>query len=304
MFLKNQGFNPTLIVMKNHINKIFLNRYLNVEEINDYSQIKKDKYDLLLADSDQLWNYQFKYLLKIGFLSFAKNWTIPKFVYAASLGHDIWNVSQEVLNSARVLVTKLSGISVREYNSVKLIENYLGVKPYLVLDPTFLIDKNDYLNLTKNIEFNLNLNENYICSYILDKTKIKSEFIQKAASYLKYKIINIGWSNNNCIEYFIFSINRCKAILTDSYHGTVFSIIFNKPFITFINTFRGRARFASLNQTFNLKNRFIYPKEFNIKDIDILKNELNIDRKEFNLLKKQSFQFLEQNLGVKLEKIY
>ena len=139
MFLKRQGLNPTLIVMKSHINKIFLNKYLNIEEIIDYNQIKEDKYDLLLADSDQLWNYKFKYILKIGFLSFAKNWTIPKFVYAASLGHDIWNVSQNVLNSARVLVKKLSGISVREYNSVKLIENYLGVKPYLVLDPTFLI---------------------------------------------------------------------------------------------------------------------------------------------------------------------
>ena len=91
-------------------------------------------------------------------------------------------------------------------------------------------------------------------------------------------------------------------MITDSFHGTVFSIIFNKPFITFINRFRGKARFASLNQTFNLKDRIIYREKFDIKDIDILKSELSINRNEFNLLKKQSLQFLEQNLGIKLKK--
>ena len=78
----------------------------------------------------------------------------------------------------------------------------------------------------------------------------------------------------------------------------MFSIIFNKPFIAFINTLRGNERFFSLNQTFHLNNRFIYPKQFEKKELDIMKKAPNIDMTDFNNLKEKSVKYLEYHLGL------
>ena len=113
-----------------------------------------------IVNSDQTWNYKYTYLLEAGFLSFSHNWTIPKFVYAVSLAYNSWNVSRAVLKVAKNLIKQFSGISVREQNSIELIQKILGVKPTFVLDPTFLLDKTDYLKLIENFNYDINLNNN------------------------------------------------------------------------------------------------------------------------------------------------
>ncbi len=87
-------------------------------------------------------------------------------------------------------------------------------------------------------------------------------------------------------------------MITDSYHGTVFSIIFKKPFITFINNKRGNIRFFSLNQTLNLGNRFIDKNEFIKIDNDVLTKFPNINTTNFDILKERSILFLKKNLGL------
>ena len=144
VFLKNNGFFPTLISKKTKVNIYFLREKLNIKEIqNYYIDLNESDFDILIVNSDQCWSYNFKNILEIGFLSFAKDWNIPKFVYAASLGHESWNVSKKVINSAKILVNQLSGISVREYSSIDIIKRNLGVEPCFVLDPTLLLDKLD-----------------------------------------------------------------------------------------------------------------------------------------------------------------
>ena len=193
---------------------------------------------------------------------------------------------------------QFSGISVREQNSVEIIEKYLGVKPSLVLDPTLLLNKTDYLNIIKEFKIDINLTQDYLCSYILDYSKIKKDYILEASKELNYKIIKIEIMVENFIEKFIFYYNICKSIITDSFHGAVFSIIFNKPFIAFINTLRGNERFFSLNQTFHLNNRFIYPKHFEKKELDMMKKAPNINMTDFNNLKEKSVKYLEYHLGL------
>ena len=90
-------------------------------------------------------------------------------------------------------------------------------------------------------------------------------------------VYKVSLSKNNYVENFIFGINASQAVITDSFHGTVFSIIFNKPFISYINSMRGRARFYSLNETFNLNKRIIFPNKkeepntINVKLISLFK---------------------------------
>ena len=76
-------------------------------------------------------------------------------------------------------------------------------------------------------------------------------------------------------------------------------MIFDKPFITFINSRRGIERFFSLNKTFDLKERIVFPKAFEKSDVDILKSNPNIINKEkFLILKSQSYEYLKKNLGI------
>ena len=128
-----------------------MKRYIDIEEIADFNQLKEYNYDLLMVNSDQTWNYKMKNFLDIGFLAFSKN----------------WNPSKETLNTAKHLLQKFSDVSVREYGSIDLIHKKLGIKPKIVLDPTFLLDKSIYLNLINNFEMDLDSNENYFCTYIV-----------------------------------------------------------------------------------------------------------------------------------------
>lgn len=299
--LKKYGFNPILISLKevSNVNMNFLKKYVNIKEIKSYiTDLNESDYDFLVVNSDQVWAYNFKRLIQVGFLSFAKKWNITKFVYAASLGFDHWTSSEEIIKSAKILVKQFSGISVREQNSIGIIDKNLGVKPVLVLDPTMLLNKADYLNIINNFKIDIDTNRDYLCSYLLDYSKIKQDYIKNISKELNYTIITIKINVENFIEEFIYHYNICKSIITDSFHGTVFSIIFNKPFIAFINNFRGNERFFSLNQTFHLNNRFIYPKQFNKNETVLLKNELNINMTDFNILKDKSIKYLEYNLGL------
>lgn len=297
--LENFGFKPTLIALNTTINIYFLRKYLNIKEIRNYAtDLKQNDFDILLVNSDQVWNQYYKRLLEVGFLSFAEKWNISKIVYGASLAHDHWNPSKVVINKARKLVKQFSGVSVRELGSVAIMKKQIGVEPNFVLDPTLLLDKKDYLKIIKDYKPNIDLRKKYLCIYVLDKSKILNDFIERANLELNYLIINITLSGNDYIEKFIFSVNICSSMITDSFHGTIFSIIFGTPFIAFINVNRGNARFFSLNKIFELNDRIIFQKNFEKKDIDILKNFPRINMTKFNCLKEQSLLFLKKHLGL------
>lgn len=297
--LKELGYEPIIIGITNKNDNIsFLRKYVKLKEINEtFSELNRSEYDFLMVNSDQTWNnYSEKYFLDYGFLKFAKNWEIPKFVYGASLGHDYWNYSKEFDNIAKNLLKNFSGISVREISAINFVENHLNIKPFLVLDPTFLIDKKYYINIIKDYKPKVHMISKYLCIYQLDPNKIMEEFIEESSTKLNYTIYNILIEQNNSIEDFIYGINISEAVITDSYHGTIFSIIFNKPFISFINTLRGRGRFTSLIDMFNLKERIIYSLNKSENLSNILKKPLNINKSLLNSLKKFSINYLKKNL--------
>ena len=143
--LKELGFDP-IIIGFSLIEKIyFLKKHVKLKVIKkDFFEIDENDYDILMVNSDQTWNRYEKNnekLLNIGYLKFAENWTIPRFVYGASLGVNYWMFSNKFDIIAKRLLTKFSGISVREIGAIELVKKHLGVHPELVLDPTLIIDK-------------------------------------------------------------------------------------------------------------------------------------------------------------------
>ena len=87
-------------------------------------------------------------------------------------------------------------------------------------------------------------------------------------------------------------------MITDSFHGTLFSIIFKKPFISYLNTKRGNSRFISLIKTFKLKKRIIPLKKFNKININLLRKPLNINQSLINYLKNSSNNYLKKHLNI------
>jgi hypothetical protein len=295
--LSELGYDPYIVGMKflDH-NITFIQTITKLILINNsYSEIKENDYDILMVNSDQTWRKwpycNYKYFYDIAFLKFAENWTVPKIVYGASLGINIWEYNTEDEKIAKLLLKKFKAVSVREKGSIQLIENHLGIKPDFVLDPTLLINKDYYLNFIKNYKSKISKNDKYICIYCISYMKQLISLINRIKAINNYKIF---WITN--IKDFIYGIYYSKGVITDSFHGTIFSIIFNKPFITLINEKSGEERFNSLKEIFNIRNR--------INDIDsepditLLEKPLYLNMYLFNKLKKKSIRFLKNNLKV------
>ena len=137
-------------------------------------------------------------------------------------------------------------------------------------------------------------NKIFIFAYIINDSNRIKNYLNLISNHLKLKIFYLTIYNINQIKEFIFGIVNCKAVITDSFHGTVFSIIFKKPFISF-KKIDNDNRFNDLAEIFDLKNRIFYINS-TIPPISLLNQPLNINDSKLMLLKEESINYLRQNL--------
>lgn len=236
-------------------------------------QAKVGKYDAYVVGSDQVWRPRYNAFLTSMFLDFAKEEKSKRIAYAASFGTDQWEFTQEMTSICAPLAQKFDFVSVREDSGVKLCKDQLGVDAVHVLDPTLLLTKEDYIHLieaekepkAKGTLFN----------YILDPDTVKSAFINRVAKERGLKSFQVlpkcqaetRTKDNvkNHIEDCVFpgvttwlrAFMDAEMTIVDSFHGMVFSIIFNKPFWAIGNVSRGMSRFTSLLKMFHLEDRLL-----------------------------------------------
>ena len=258
-----------------------------------------------MVNSDQVWRKKYlEYFYDFAFLRFAKNWNIYKFNYGASLGvTNEWKFNKSEEKIAKECLKSFKSISVREKVAIKMVKNHLGFKPIFVLDPTFLINKKYYLKLINNYQNKNIINKEYIFTYFFSEKKEILKFINDSATKLNYEIFRVKVYHENSVKKFLYGIYNCKAVVTNSYHGTLFSIIFRKPFVSFIYG-ENDERFNSLKEIFKIENRIM--KYNNIPDINLLTTPLNIDQDLIESLKAKSISYLKMNIQnyKKLKKIY
>ena len=177
-----------------------------------------------------------------------------------------------------------------------MIKKYFGINPEIVLDPTLLINKKYYYNLIKNHPNN-SKNNDYIFVYKKYGPEQLKGFILKASNELNYNIYNYKLNNKSKIEDFIYFLANSKAVITNSYHGTIFAIIFNKPFVSF--SWKGSAgeRLNSLANLLRIKNRIICNNK--IPETKLLIKPLNINIEILNKMKIKSINFIKKNLSIK-----
>ena len=288
---------------KNHTQ--FLREKLNLtEEITDLSGLEAmvnfHKFDAVVVGSDQVWRKAYTPNIQTYFLNFVKDKSIKKIAYGASFGLEKWQYDRETTLDLAKLAEDFDYISVRESDAVDLCKNYLHIDSEHVLDPTLLLGKEKYLDLIKGFE---SKSKNKLFTYILDKDLYKNDWINKISADKNLPVTEIElFKNKNIpliheidkivtphVETWLANFRDAEFVITDSFHGMVFSIIFNKEFLVFVNNERGASRFYSLLKFLNLEDRIINNKSFNLsslKKIDYEKTSSLISEKVFQIKNK------------------
>lgn len=254
--------------------------------------------DILIAGSDQIWrpiyNKYYTDHLYDGYFKFVESSRIGKIVYAASFGTDEWEYSQEQTEICRLLIHKANAVSVREKSGVELCRQYFGIEAQWVLDPTLLLDVKEYELLCAHIP---RAEQSFIAAYLLDIDEKLTDRIKALARELELPpcFFSAGEAKTLSIEEWLAMFRDAAYIITDSFHGTVFSIIFNRPFISVGNSSRGMSRFLSLLEQFGLEKRLSPEISAEILLRPISWEDIN-ERKD--AWKEKSMRFLEQNLDV------
>lgn len=224
---------------------------------------KEYKFDAYVVGSDQVWLPG--YALD-SFLSFVERSNVIKIFYAASTGRLSWNDNENISKKCCELVKDFRAVSVREASLLSLSHKTLGVEAVQVLDPTMLLSPKDYLDI-----IDLEPNKDVLFSYVLDETEEKRKTIENVISvsglrhvggnvpkkYVKRLNVNLDACIYPPIDNWINGFNNASFVITDSFHGSVFSILFNKPFAVVLNKSRGVDRFISLLEMFGLENRIV-----------------------------------------------
>lgn len=213
--------------------------------------------EAVVVGSDQVWGARYNRYpgyMEDMFLCFVKEPEVKKLAYAASFGIDEWDYSPEMTERCKKYATQFAGISVRETSGVTLCEKYLHAKAVAVLDPTLLLEQEDYRQICSDIPRNVS---RFMAVYILDLSQSKKKIVDYIARKkgLAVKYFSAHHNMKLSIEEWLAMFRDAEFVVTDSFHGTIFSILFNKPFFAIGNPGRGMARFHSLLNIFGLQDR-------------------------------------------------
>lgn len=265
----------------------FYNKYIpHTKYIYSYSDIDTARYDAVIVGSDQVWRKSMvPYFGLDNFLLRFVPDNIKKIGYGVSIGnYEEWN--SDDIKRLIPIYNRLYALSVREKYSIQFLtgNGFKSPQPQFVLDPTFLLDRECYNNMISKTRTE-NFTENKIFAYILDETdKIKAE-IKLLANEKGLGVFMQGLTNTISIEQWIRNIKDSSYVITDSYHGVIFSIIYQKPFIFMGNKRRGNVRIESLFALLNINDG-------NIERVDY--QDVN---KTFMKERKSSLEFLKNSLN-------
>ena len=288
-------------------NKKFLNLTRKITSNENLDFLNKE-FDTFIVGSDQVWRD--KYLnkkTKHYFLDFVDD-NKKKIAYAASFGIDFWEGDKRLTEEIKTLIKKFDSISVREESGIDICRDTFGIDNVIcVLDPTLMISKEDYQPILDDWKDKSHLKKKYIAHMLLDDNeKLKREsqniadYLKADINYIKGKYKKILWKNYfayNKVSQWLTYLKDAELIITDSFHCTVFSLIFHKKFIVVANPVRGIARLETLLGKVGLKDRFFT----NIEDVmksGILDKEIDYNEvdKKLEVHRKYSMEFLKKAL--------
>lgn len=227
--------------------KKFSNKYLNKTDVvvDEKHPTEINNCDCLVFGSDQIWNFTWGGRLCecIDFYTGGFAYDIPKISYSASIGANY--IPEEKLNTFVENVKKFKAISVREDTAKEIINSLMDNDVMVTLDPTLMLSEKEWLKIAKKPK-HVKENEKFMLVYFLgnmsDEIKEYYSLIAKKYDYRIVKLYN-EYTDMENIESpedfvidpreFIWLVYNAKIVCTDSFHGSVFSMLFKKPFRCF-----------------------------------------------------------------------
>ena len=227
------------------------NRFFSTAELHE----ELLDYDVLITGSDQVWNEAFTLrgegkITKAYYLPFEK--VKIRISYAASFGYSV--MSEEIKSIIVPLLKSLSAISVREKSGQKMLEE-IGIQSQLVCDPTLLLPAQEYEKLTK-----IEPQKPYIAKYILRRQDVETNVLIDAIIRMcrhDEPVIDIEMT---AIDEWLSKIYNASMLITNSFHGVVFALIFHTPFWVFLENTTGKGmndRLLTLLSSVNLQDRIV-----------------------------------------------
>ncbi|WP_411887128.1 polysaccharide pyruvyl transferase family protein [Hydrocarboniphaga effusa] len=240
-------------------------QFHSTRQIRD--RIKQHQFDAIIVGSDQVWRREYAPNIQDYFLGFLPEGASPRRIsYAASFGTDKWRLTPAQTQACSKLLKKFDAVSVRESSGIRLCREYLGADAVHVLDPTMLLDAERYLQLLPEKQPPAQ-KLGRLFTYLLDNEPVKLQALERIAQQTRLTPTDVTGrqvgdmlskpATAPPVENWIRGFRDAEFVFTDSFHGCVFSILFNKPFVAIGNPKRGLARFESLLEMFGLKNRLV-----------------------------------------------
>ena len=250
---------------RNPIMADFVNNHIDTTRIvHSYTKeiIDEEHFDAVITGSDQVWRPIYNRYIEDMYLKFVPD-SIKKIAYAASFGVDTWEYNSRQTKRCAKQAKRLDAISVRESTGIALCKDYLGVDATCVLDPTILAGADAYKPLLKEKK-----GSDYLFAYILDITPEKQSYVESIAKSKGLKAIIKSADKNATlsVEDWLSMIANSSMVVTDSFHGTVFSILFHREFYSIVNIARGGTRFASLLSPLGLEHRMGDVSQFTLRE--------------------------------------
>ncbi len=257
--LKESYFDRRIKKVMNKGFKSFWRNYnLICRNCYSYKDIQKEEFDIIFCGSDQIWNESIVGRdINVFLLDFNLNKT-KRFAYAAS---GLALLDNNIIRK----LESFDSIGIRESDAFAYINKYFPNKSQLVIDPTFLLDKFEWDKFTYNIK------GKYIFEYLLYDDETCISLGENLAEKYNLQIIKLNRLTNkaritlnngkqkilktNRIDTFLSLIKHAEFVITNSFHGTAFSIIFEKDFYS-VKHGSGNRQLTLLNEI-GLEDRFI-----------------------------------------------
>ena len=300
--IQRKKYKDDFVSKSNNFKKIIFENCLFSRKIeNDFDYVNVcNSYDILLFGSDQIWNPSWYHPY---YYANYESINAKRVAYAPSFGvNKIVNNKKEIRNALK----RFSSIAVREKTGCDIVKKISGCDSSLVLDPTFLLSSKEW----EKFESSLFIDEKYILCYFLSDNFYHWTAVKRFAKEKKLKLVVIpqnGFSyimSDNVIrkcgvDDFLSLIHNAEFVITDSFHGTVFSIIYRKKFVVFErhdnkNILSQNSRIYDLLKLVKLENYILkYNSSKIIYNKNIPFNHLYDDLKKYIILSKD---FLNKNI--------
>ncbi len=289
----------------------YINKNLNLsKEFYEYTEeLEKieEKYDIFICGSDQIWNIKCPDYDDAYFLPSVNEKV--KISYAPSFGAMRIEKYTDNPEKFKKMLDSFKALSIREYNGKKWLEELTGRNVELVLDPTLLLDRNDYEKIEDSSQ---QIEEDYIFYYSPKYDKKANNVVEKISK--KFKLPVVMWNAKEwiirglCFKGFktpyhqnpgiyLNFIKNAKLVLTTSFHGAIFSTQYRKKFwvLKVGGMKKDDDRVYTLLDQVGLKNRFLDLDNYNINSLFEEVNYKEYEEKLINLRRK-SMEFLDENI--------